>query len=226
MIFLKTAYYGLALVGKSENMRLDVKQEWAQMVLKSFNFELEICGTEPKNLAAILVGNHISFLDVPALMAAHPKATFIAKSEVRSWPVIGAGAAAAGTIFVQRKNLENKRSLYNQLAQVLKNENKNIAVFPAGTTSLYESQAWKKGIFKMAQQSKTSLQVFRLDYRPLRESAYIDDDKILTQMRCLLKIPNKKIRLTWLENLTCTLDPAEFAEDLRQKVIASGLHGI
>jgi 1-acyl-sn-glycerol-3-phosphate acyltransferase len=49
-----------------------------------------------------LVGNHLSYLDIPLLMQSSPNISFVAKEEVGRWPVIGAGAHALNTIFVKR----------------------------------------------------------------------------------------------------------------------------
>lgn len=50
---------------------------------------------------ALLVANHLSYLDV-ILLAAELPAVFVAKREVRSWPGLGPLAALVGTIFVDR----------------------------------------------------------------------------------------------------------------------------
>lgn len=50
---------------------------------------------------ALLVANHLGYLDVVLLAACVPS-VFVAKREVRGWPLVGAVAALAGTIFVDR----------------------------------------------------------------------------------------------------------------------------
>ncbi|MGH2369114.1 MAG: lysophospholipid acyltransferase family protein, partial [Chloroflexota bacterium] len=51
----------------------------------------------------ILACNHLSYFDIPLLGAWCPRAViFIAKSEVRRWPVVGQIGLAYGQIFVRR----------------------------------------------------------------------------------------------------------------------------
>ena len=48
---------------------------------------------------ALIVANHVSWLDIFVINALHP-CRFVAKAEIRSWPVLGWLAAAAGTVFM------------------------------------------------------------------------------------------------------------------------------
>ena len=221
-VFLKTFLARLSLIGKTEDQRLLVKQNWAKMVLAHFGFTLEIHGTQPIDTNFILVGNHISFLDIPVLMSALPQAIFIAKDDMKKWPIIGSGAAAAGTIFVNRKN-GSSSNVIQKISEILTVKNKIITVFPSGTTSLHEQKPWKKGIFNIAKKNNMPIQLFRIDYAPLRESAYIDDDHLLKQIAGLKKLKNKKVTLTWLDRYAEIEKPQEFAETLRKKVSENNL---
>jgi lyso-ornithine lipid O-acyltransferase len=58
-------------------------------------------GRPPDRGPALLVSNHASWLDVIALGAV-VEATFIAKTEVAGWPLIGPAARAGRTIFIDR----------------------------------------------------------------------------------------------------------------------------
>ena len=65
-----------------------------------------------------------------------------------------------------------------------------ITIFPSGTTRLTEDQPWKKGAFEIAKDAKVPVQLFKLDYSPLRELAYINDDNLLGKMQ---QIHEKKL---------------------------------
>src|SRR5271154_5097081 len=67
--------------------------------LKIFGYTADVAGPVPQG--GLLVSNHLSYLDILAISAITP-AVFVAKSEVRRWPVIGWCAARAGTVFVER----------------------------------------------------------------------------------------------------------------------------
>ena len=49
----------------------------------------------------LLVANHVSWIDIFVLNSARAT-SFVAKSEIRSWPVIGWLVAGAGTLFIER----------------------------------------------------------------------------------------------------------------------------
>jgi lyso-ornithine lipid O-acyltransferase len=80
----------------------------------------------------LLVGNHISYLDIPVL-ASCGDITFVAKSEVAGWPLFGFLAKIAQTVFIERnpkKALAQKHSLQKALV-----EHHRLMLFPEGTSS-------------------------------------------------------------------------------------------
>lgn len=217
-IFLKTVTYSLKFNRKTKHEKTLIKQAWGRMVLKSFGFEIQVKGIQPTAKSLILVGNHISFLDIPLLMAFLPDITFVAKDDLKKWPVIGSGAEAVGTIFVRRTSGSDRSHVRNQISNVLQNQQSMVAIFPSGTTCLHEEQPWKKGAFEIAKQANVPIQLFKIDYDPLRESAYIENDNLLDQMANLIKIKGKKATLTWLQQFESSGDSEVLAEQLRLKI--------
>ena len=82
---------------------------------------------------ALLVANHVSWLDIPALAARVP-GRFVAKTEVRHWPVLGWLAALSGTRFLRRNSLAGMRALLEQVTQDLQ-AGRPCLVFPEGTST-------------------------------------------------------------------------------------------
>jgi 1-acyl-sn-glycerol-3-phosphate acyltransferase len=81
----------------------------------------------------MLAANHVSWLDVYALISVCP-ARFVAKSEIRNWPLLGWLSQNAGTLFIER----TKRSDTARINQDINNAltiGDRVAVFPEGTTS-------------------------------------------------------------------------------------------
>lgn len=81
----------------------------------------------------LLVSNHLSYVDVLVIGAITP-AIFVSKNEARHWPVFGALARLAGTIFVRR----DKRTDVARLAAEIKNAldaGVLVVLFPEGTSS-------------------------------------------------------------------------------------------
>ncbi|KTG15906.1 MULTISPECIES: lysophospholipid acyltransferase family protein [unclassified Guyparkeria] len=76
--------------------------------------------------------NHISWLDIPLLGGIRPGTVFLAKSEIRHWPVIGRLARLAGTEFIERGRGSEAAAL--AVADGL-SRGRQMVVFAEGTTS-------------------------------------------------------------------------------------------
>jgi lyso-ornithine lipid O-acyltransferase len=80
----------------------------------------------------LFVSNHLSYLDIPILGSTFPL-RFVAKSEVKFWPVLGFLSKLARTIFISRNRLDSfvqKNKILNFLSSGDK-----VLIFPEGTTS-------------------------------------------------------------------------------------------
>ncbi|MFZ6820441.1 lysophospholipid acyltransferase family protein [Undibacterium sp. Ji22W] len=81
---------------------------------------------------ALIIANHVSWLDIFVInswQACH----FVAKADIRGWPIAGWLSAQAGTIFLARGKQREVRRIYEGLVHQLR-DNKRIAFFPEGTT--------------------------------------------------------------------------------------------
>jgi 1-acyl-sn-glycerol-3-phosphate acyltransferase len=76
--------------------------------------------------------NHVSWLDIPVLGGLAPGVVFLAKSEIRRWPVIGRLARFAGTAFIERGR--GSRQASEVIGQAL-DRGRRMVVFAEGTTS-------------------------------------------------------------------------------------------
>ena len=82
---------------------------------------------------ALLVANHISWIDIYVINVALP-AALVSKEEVRRWPLIGWLAAKNDTVFLRRGSRGHARIINQQVAEIL-GKGKHVAVFPEGTTT-------------------------------------------------------------------------------------------
>jgi lyso-ornithine lipid O-acyltransferase len=89
------------------------------------------CEGHPATRGTLLVANHVSWLDIPVLIAATDCA-LVAKAELAGHPLVRWFADQNETLYVDRAD---KRSLHSQaaaLAAALKRD-KPVAIFPEGT---------------------------------------------------------------------------------------------
>lgn len=90
-----------------------------------------VSGPKPQG-PALLVANHVSWLDIVVLGALTPT-VFLSKYEVRRWPVVGWLAARAGTLFIRRGDGQ-AGSVTAQIADRLRG-GAMLTLFPEGTTT-------------------------------------------------------------------------------------------
>ena len=115
-----------------ENRRHWLKQRWSRQLLDILGIRLDaiLAGIAPGNL---IVANHISWLDIHALNATRPMA-FVAKSELRHWPLVGWLATNTDTIFLRRGSPGDARLVNAEIGTMLK-VGKDVAIFPEGTST-------------------------------------------------------------------------------------------
>jgi 1-acyl-sn-glycerol-3-phosphate acyltransferase len=183
----------LSIISPIESMAL--KKSWSNRLLDHFKIELSIIGSPySQDESLIFVGNHISYLDIPVIMAAEPKISFVSKKEVKYWPVIGVAASRAGTIFVNRGKKESRGAVKEQIANHLSKNIHRVVIFPSGTTAIHHSANWRKGAFEIAQSKNLKVQPFRIKYDPLEVVSYVGDDTFVTHLYELFKL--NKIKAT------------------------------
>jgi 1-acyl-sn-glycerol-3-phosphate acyltransferase len=119
---------------KSDGRATRIKR-WSIKLIENCGVELEIvhnfdAGTAPR---AMIVANHVSWLDVFVINSLIP-CRFVAKSDIRAWPVIGWLSAKAGTVFISRGRVRDVRRIFEGLVTCL-HAGEHVAFFPEGTTA-------------------------------------------------------------------------------------------
>lgn len=168
---------------------------WLQHLLKVLAVRVRVQGQVPA-VGHFLVSNHISWLDIPVL-ASQANIYFLSKEEVRQWPLIGALAAAAGTLFIRRGGGESKQKA-EEIAGHLR-DGRNILLFPEGTTTDGSGvRRFFRQLFAAPVLADVPVQPVALRYperqgaRPEREGAadrdiaFINDDAFHTHLWRLL----------------------------------------
>lgn len=103
----------------------------SQRVLRIFAGEIRFSGPLPQS--GMLVTNHLGYLDVIILGSLTP-AVFVARHDVRSWPVFGWLASCAGTVYIRRERRTHVGEVTRQI-QTLLEAGIVVILFPEGTSS-------------------------------------------------------------------------------------------
>jgi len=109
---------------------------WSVGMCTVLNIKVKTEGNTPQ-APFFLVSNHISYIDIIPLYL-NVKCTFVAKKEVRSWPVLGFMVKTMGVIFVDRSRKRDVTRVNEIMSRSL-NKYQGMVLFPEGTTSNGES---------------------------------------------------------------------------------------
>jgi 1-acyl-sn-glycerol-3-phosphate acyltransferase len=89
---------------------------------------------------------------------------FVAKAEVRRWPLIGSMAQVCSTIFVERSSRQSARSMVDDTLKAL-DQGYSVVAFPEGTSSDGTALGdFHANIFEAAIQARTPVQPVTLRY--------------------------------------------------------------
>ena len=110
-------------------------QNSSRRLLRVFQTETQFTGDIPSS--GLLVCNHLSYLDILVLAALVP-CVFVAKREVKNWPVFGWFAKLAGTVFVHREHRAQAAQTVDKIETALRTGTL-VVLFPEGTSSGGES---------------------------------------------------------------------------------------
>jgi 1-acyl-sn-glycerol-3-phosphate acyltransferase len=113
--------------------RLALNAWWSGKLLRLLAIEASIEGTPYREGAALIAANHVSWIDIFAVASVTPT-RFIAKSEIRDWPVAGWIAERSGTIFIRRARRHDTARI-NELVHAAIAEGDSVGLFPEGTTT-------------------------------------------------------------------------------------------
>lgn len=107
-------------------------RSWARGMCLLVGMRRIIRGSPPR-APFLLVTNHLSYLDI-ILLASIVKGVFVAKRDMRSWPVLGPLAHVTGTIWVKREVRRDAVRVLDLIDEAIARGD-GVLLFPEGTTS-------------------------------------------------------------------------------------------
>ena len=116
----------------SEERTAALVRQWSHGLLARLGIEVRFEGEPVAAGPLLLVSNHISWLDIPAIHAICA-CRFVAKASIRQWPLVGTMASSIGTLFIERASRRDALRVVHQMAEALA-QGDVVAVFPEGTT--------------------------------------------------------------------------------------------
>lgn len=104
-----------------------------RMMTRVFGIRVEVRGVPVDEQSVLFVSNHSTYLDITVLGGVLTGCVFVAKTEVRSYPLFGYLARLQRTIFVDRRvrtTAKQRDSLVERLSR-----GERVVLFPEGTSS-------------------------------------------------------------------------------------------
>jgi len=183
------------------NLRRRILQNWSTGLLAIFNVSVLLADDDPLHSLrnGLLVTNHISWLDVFVLNAIVPM-RFVAKAEVRRWPLIGWLCARAQTLFLERGKARDAARLNVHLVQSLRN-GECLAIFPEGTTTDGSAVGhFHASLFQPALDAAAAVFPVAIRYQDeqgnrSKAAAYIEEISFGSSMWAILCTPALHVRL-------------------------------
>lgn len=131
---------------------------------------------------ALVVANHISWLDVLVLGAVRP-GRMVARADLRGWPVVGPVAARAGAIFVDRSRLSLLPRAVAEAGAALRG-GATVIAFPEGTTWCgAPGGPFRPALFQAAVDAGVPIEPVSVRYlaggAPSTAPAFVGDDSLV-----------------------------------------------
>lgn len=165
-------------------------RNWSRKLLAICRVRLVVRGAVSDS-PALIVCNHISWLDIFAVNTCRP-CRFVAKSDIRDWPLLGWLCDRAGTIFIARGRQRDVRRIFQGLVQSI-HAGERVAFFPEGTTSLQGTVLpFHANLFEAAIDADVPVQPYALRYldrsgRPHPAVDYVGETTFVQSMMIILQ---------------------------------------
>lgn len=188
----------------SRTARCAIGSAWANALLRICGIRIVIRGEPPLRGAGLWVANHVSWLDIFVLNSVR-QTVFVAKRELRRWPVLGWLIAGAGTVFVDRSQ-RHAVKLASDAMQARFARGEVIGLFPEGTTSPGRTVLpFYASLLEPALAARVPVQAVALLYthhgRRSALAAYTGNDNLLANLWRVLGTPGLAVEAVFLETV-------------------------
>ena len=203
---------------------------WSARLLEILGIRVVLYGQRPAGPQrnTLFVANHISWLDIWALKSTVP-VHFVAKSEIRHWPVIGWLAHKIGTLFIERERRHAAGQAVTTMANALA-QGKCLCLFPEGTTTDgREVNPFKSSLLEAAINAGATLWPLAIRYPDADGNAntavaYFGEMTLWQSFWQVLKQPETRVELHFAAPLASTGAERRQLSQLARHAIVSLLH--
>jgi len=188
-------------------VRLWLNRTWSRCLLGACGVKLSVRGRPRLDGAVLWVANHVSWIDIFVVNAVRAT-SFVAKAEIRSWPLVGWLAMGAGTLFIDR----NQRHAVHDMGQAIHNcfqRGDAVGLFPEGTTTEgFGLRPFHASLFEPARQAGVPIQPVaqRFLHHGQRSgfAAFVGEETLVANLWRVLGAGGLAVELVFLPELPAT----------------------
>ena len=198
-----------------------------QALLGAFSIDVSVSGMPSPLPGTLFAANHISWTDI-VVLGSLLDAGFVAKDDVRLWPVIGPAARQYGCLFVSRERRGTVASQASSVGRWLRGM-RSLVLFPEGTTGDGSAVLpFRSSLFGDLQlEESRPVQPVALHYckpdgtlfdaRERRQFAWLDDDALLPSALQLIRSGGVRVEVHF-EQPVVDADRKSLARNCRQMI--------
>jgi len=207
----------------SPHTRRRLVRWWSARLVAMLGVHVRVSGRPPRahGEAAMIAANHVSWLDIFVVMGVRP-ARFIAKSEIRDWPVAGWIAERAGTLFIRRERRRDIARINGHVHDAFA-EGDCVGLFPEGTTTegdrllRFHSSLFEPAIANAATIHPAAIRYAAADGSACRAVAYVGETSFMQSLGLVIRERGVVAHLAFA-------DPVEPRAGLDRRAAARAAH--
>ncbi len=165
---------------------------WSGKVLRILNVTVRVDGSPPPEAEAgkMIAANHVSWLDIFVLSSVEPT-RFIAKGEIRDWPIAGWLAYESGTIFIRREQWRDTQRSNERVGAALA-QGDCVGLFPEGFTTAgdkllkFHSAMFEPAVANRAHVHPAALRYEEPDASLCRDASFVGDTTFFESMGLII----------------------------------------
>ncbi len=199
-------------------MMARVMQVWGKLCCWMMNIRIHQVGlVERSDHGALIVSNHVGIVDI-FVSAACFKMSFVSKSDVREWPLIGYMTRIANTIYIDRTRRRELAGMVQAIADRLRS-GYSVVVFPEGGATLgHRVERFKSSAFEAVVQAESSVIPVMIRYYDAGEpsvACWPLGMPFIVNIKHLLMHPRLNVKVWVLPKVTGETHRRVFAEKSR-----------
>lgn len=212
--------------------RRRILKTWSRQLLDILNIGIRTEGewSVRGEGGCLVVANHVSWLDVFVLNTIYPS-RFIAKAEVRNWPLIGWLCKRSNTIFIERAMRQDAASVNLRVSTLLK-QGICVGLFPEGTiTDGRQAGHFHSALIQPAIDAGAMLCPIALRYQDANgkqssAAAFTGDMTLSRSIWRILRSPRFDVLLVFTPALATAGENRRVLARAAQEAISQGLQNI